>query len=82
MGKLIAITLTSQTDAEAVRDALLKLSQTYQYVSWGDYLHLVGIPTTFSDQQVGWAELTDIPIQQVGENEFVLKLPEALTMRE
>ena len=76
MSSVIAITLTSREDAEAVRDALLKLSEKYDYVSMGDYLELVGASSTFADDKVGWTDLKDIEIKQVGKDEFLLDLPE------
>jgi hypothetical protein len=77
MYKLIAVTLASQSDAEAVREALLKLAGQYGGVTVGDYLDLIGSPGSFSDEKEGWAErdLVDLQIKQVGENEFLLDLP-------
>jgi hypothetical protein len=76
VGKLIVVTLTSEADAKAVRQALLDVQQKYTWVTLADYMEFVGRPSTFADEKVGWTELKDIPIKQVSEDEFLLDLPE------
>jgi hypothetical protein len=76
MRRPFVVTLTSEADAEAVREALLKLLEQYEVVTRADYFELVGLSSTFEDAKVGWTELTDIQIKTIGENEFLLDLPE------
>lgn len=69
------IVLPSKADAETVRDTLLKLLNRYEFVTVGDYLNLVGIVSSFSDERIGWTELNDIQIKPL-KGGFVLILPE------
>jgi len=69
------IVISSVEDVEEVRRALKKLLDTYDQVTMGDYLELVGLASSFSDQKIGWTELGDIPIKKVQDG-FVLELPE------
>jgi hypothetical protein len=57
VGKLIVVTLTSEADAKAVRQALLDVQQKYTWVTLADYMEFVGRPSTFADEKVGWTEL-------------------------
>lgn len=80
MTRLIAVTLASLEDAEAVREELIKLLNEYEVVSVADYLNLVRVDSSFSDEKMGWTELNNIQIKQVGENEFMLDLPDPKTI--
>lgn len=74
------IVLSSEADAETVREALLKLLAQYEVVTFADYLDLVGLSSTFSDARIGWVELNDIPIKPL-KGGFVLFLPEPKSLR-
>jgi hypothetical protein len=78
MGKLIVATLTSQADAEAVKTELCKLAEGYGGATKADYLDLIGISGHYTDEKVGWRlpEIVNAEIKQVGENEFLVDLPE------
>lgn len=77
MGKIIAVTFTNEGDAKEVLAVMLKLQKQYGLTTRGDFLSLTGAPSTFEDEKVGWTDLTeDTPIKQVGEDEFLLDLPE------
>lgn len=69
------IVISSVEEAEEVRRALKKLLDTYEQVPMADYLELVGLASSFSDQKMGWTDLGDIPIKKVQDG-FVLELPE------
>jgi hypothetical protein len=75
--KFKSVRLSSEADAEAVREAMLKLLEQYEVVTVADYMNLIGLPTTFSDEKVGWTELKDIQIKPesvvLG---FVIDLPD------
>lgn len=72
---LSEIVLATRAEAEAVLDELYKLVENYEFVSVGDYLELVGIGSTFTDQKMGWIELKDIQIKRITSAGFVLDLP-------
>jgi hypothetical protein len=73
--RLGEIVLGSQDDAEKVLDTLRILLHTYDTVTVGDYLELVGISPTFTDSRVGWTKLDNVPIKKVPKG-FLLELPE------
>lgn len=72
---LMDIVLTTEEDALAVREAMLKLQAQYEVVTLADYLELVGLQPSFTDTKIGWTELNDVKINSL-KGGFVLFLPE------
>lgn len=77
MSNLVAVTFTSEEDAKAVLDEMLKILPGRGFVTRSDYLELVGIAPSYLDARMAWDEplLKDVQIKQVGEDEYLLDLP-------
>lgn len=74
MIELSEVILGSEAQAEVVRQALLELLNRHNFVSVADYLELVGLSGSYSDQKLGWTELNNVPINPV-DGGFSLDLP-------
>jgi hypothetical protein len=75
MSILKAIVIPAEHEAREVLENLRKLLDLYKQVTMGDYLELVGVASSYSDEKIGWTELNDISIKSDPEG-FVLDLPE------
>lgn len=68
------IVIVSKEDAEVVLDRLIDIIDTYDIASVADLHDLVGIPTSYIDNNWGWTSLGHANVRQVREG-FVLDLP-------
>lgn len=65
------VVLASKPEAEAVLDAMQKLSKQYGCVTVADYFNLVGISPVYSDEQQGWDDVSDVQIKRRQEGFFL-----------
>lgn len=72
---MLQVVVSSEEEAVAVRDVVLKLLDQYEVVTQGEVRNLVGLDTTYSDEKVGWTELKDVQIKSVEEG-FAIELPD------
>lgn len=64
MPKIDEIVLQSEEDAHNVLDAMKKLLDQYEQVTFADMLELCGIASTYADNRVGWTRLINIKIKE------------------
>lgn len=70
------IILSSREEAELVLERLNDIIDTYEVVSVADLNDLVGLPTTYINNNWGWIFLGDVQIQQIREG-YLLNMPPA-----
>jgi len=68
------IILASKAEAEMVLDGLSTIISQYDVASVADLHDLVGLPTTFVDNNWGWTRIGGSNIRQIREG-FLLDLP-------
>lgn len=57
--------MSSRDDAEAVLQAMIDIIDKYEIVSVGDLNELVGRPSSYTDNKMGWIYLGDVQIRQI-----------------
>lgn len=70
------IVLPSESDAEAVLEAMKSLLNKYKWVTVGDFLELVSFDSTFHDLKLGWTNLESVEVKPA-HGGFILSLPDA-----
>lgn len=68
------IVLVSREDAELVCERLIACVDKYEVASVADFHELVGLPSTYTDNNWGWTNLARIDIRQTREG-YLIVLP-------
>lgn len=75
------IILGTRKEVRDTVEAIIKLNNKYGEVSVADVYELVGIPSTYLDNQMGWKNLTHVVFQRVRTG-YVLKFAEPERLNE
>jgi hypothetical protein len=75
------IVIPDAADAETVLLMLLETVSDHGRASVADFKELVGLPTTYVDNNWGWTSLTGSEVRQTREG-YVLELPRAITLKD
>jgi len=69
------IILGTRGEAEIVVERLGDILDKYEFVSYGDLMDLLGLPSTPIDQKWGWTYLTNVVVRQV-RNGYLIEFPQ------
>jgi hypothetical protein len=69
------IILSSRAEAEMVVESMMDILSHYEVVSLADMYTLVGLPTSFVDNNWGWKSLNDVQVRQVGGRGYIIEFP-------
>lgn len=72
------IILSSRMEAESVLSSMDDLIQTYGIVSVADYYDLVGRTPSFTDNNYGWTNISNVSVTHLRDGGYTLKLPRAV----
>lgn len=72
------IILSSRSEAESVLSSMDDLIQTYGIVSVADYYDLVGKTASFTDNNYGWTNISNVTVTHLRDGGYTLKLPRAV----
>jgi hypothetical protein len=70
------IVLETESEAQAVLDAMKDILRKYEVVTFADMLELVGIASVFTDNKIGWTGLRTAQIKPL-RGGYILDLPQA-----
>ena len=73
------ILVAEESEAAHVVDALDSLLDAYKLVTVNDLQTLVGLPSTWQDQNYGWISIQDFEIE-AAEDGYLIKVPNAISI--
>lgn len=66
----------TEEDARHVLEAMQEIIKQYAFVSIGDFLDLISLPSTYQDTRRGWVDLENVKIEKASDG-FRIKFPES-----
>lgn len=69
------IVLNSRAEAEMVVESMMDILSHYEVVTLADMYTLVGLPTSFVDNNWGWKGLNDVTVRQIGGRGYIIEFP-------
>ena len=74
------VIFSTRGEAEAVRDRLDEIMDTYEQVSIAALYELSRLPSRYTDNNYGWTNLRDVRIERVRDG-FILEMPPVKPLR-
>ena len=75
------IIFRDRIDAEHVLDGLIELIDRYEVASVADFKKFSGLRTSYTDENVGWANLSSAQVARTREG-YIIKLPRPISLEE